>query len=83
MKINMKIAINESQFNRLILERHFSDVMYHFTPLYHLPKILKSDMLTFSKEDGESFVSLTTIRSSQFGYPYFNFSKMGGVTTTI
>lgn len=79
----MKIAINENQFNRLILERHFSDLMYHFTPLCYLPKILKDDMLTFSKEDDEPFVSLTTIRSSQFGYPYSNFSKMGGVTTTI
>ena len=79
----MKININESQFNRLILERHFSDLMYHFTPLCFLPKILKDDMLMFSEEDDESFVSLTTIRSSQFGYPYSNFSKTGGVTTTI
>ena len=75
----MKITINERQFNQLILERHFSDIMYHFTPLYKLPKILKSDMLTFSNEDGESFISLTTIKSSQFGYPYCNYSRMGGV----
>lgn len=36
-------------------------------------------MLTFSNEDGESFVSLTTIKSSQFGFPYCNYSRMGGV----
>lgn len=74
----MKININESQFNRLILERHFSDVIYHFTPLYNLPKILEDDMLLYSDDEygyNEPFISLTTIKSTQFGYPYFTYAR--------
>lgn len=80
MKINMKIKINESQFNRLILERHFSDFIYHFTALFNLPDILKDDMLMYSSDvygDNDYSVSLTTTKSSQYGYPYFNFARIG------
>lgn len=76
----MKININESQFNRLILERHFSDLIYHFTALFNLPKILEDDMLTYSYDaygDSDYSVSLTTTKSSQFGFPYFNFARIG------
>lgn len=76
----MKIRINESQFNRLILEKHFSDLIYHFTELDSLSKILEDDMLMYSFDayaDNNYSISLTTTKSSQFGFPYFSYSRMG------
>lgn len=76
----MKITINESQFNRLILEKHFSDVIYHFTSLDNLSRILEDDMLNYSYDaygDNDYSISLTTTKSSQFGFPYFSYSRMG------
>lgn len=67
----MKIKINESQFNRLILERHFSDLMYHFTPLENLSKILEDDMLMYSFDayaDNNYSVSLTTTKVLNLGF---------------
>ena len=78
--MKIKIKINESQFNRLILERHFSDLIYHFTSLENLSKILEDDMLMYSFDayaDNNYSVSLTTTKSSQFGFPYFSYSRMG------
>ena len=78
--MEMKININENQFNRLILERHFSDVIYHFTPLYNLPEILEDNMLTYSYDYDnydKYFISVTTTRSAQYGYPYFNYARRG------